>query len=75
MYGAMCPKPRLSSIYVDMDPFPQLGVQGGGHHEVYGDICPIHRRPYPDSNIDMDLIPHLGVQGTFVPNTGGFILI
>ena len=71
----MCPKPRLSSIYIDRDPFPQLGVQGGGHDEVHRDICPIHWRPYPDLNIDMDLIPHLGVQGTSVPNTGGLMLI
>ena len=52
----------------------RYGVQGGGHDEVHRDICPIHWRPYPDSNIDMDPIPHLAIQATCVPNTGGLIL-
>ena len=34
----------LSSLKycIDMDTFPQLGVRGGGHHEVYGAICLKH---------------------------------
>ena len=65
MYRSICPKHPgpYAHLDIDMDPFPRLGVRGGGLHEVYGAICTQHQEPYPYSNIpvDMDLFPELGV--------------
>ena len=60
-----CPKHRgpHPHLNIDMDLFPQLGVRGGGRHEVYGDICSKHQGPFPHLNIDMDTLPQLGVRG------------